>query len=213
MKTRSYVMTVRAAKAEGNRDRIRLAAMQLYRERAIEAFTLDEVAARAGTTVQTVLRAFGSKEKLIIAAMNELAAGGTPLRPTRPGDVAAGVAALFDLYESIGDMVIQRLADERRHPAMKPDLDQGRENHRDAIRTMFAPQLAAVTGPARAQLLHALLAVTDVYVWKLLRRDQELGRAAAEAIVCRLIEGVTQWENAHGQVSVAELVGRRKPAS
>lgn len=212
MKTRRYVMTARAAKATGTRDRIRLAAMQLYGERTLDGFTLDEVASRAGTTVQTVLRAFGSKEKLVYAAINELAAAGTPLRPTPPGDIAAGVHALFDLYELAGDLVIRRLADEDRHPALKPDLDQGRENHRDAVRTMFAPQLAAVSEPARTQLLHALIAATDVYVWKLLRRDHKLGRAAAEAIVCHLIGGVTLRENAHGQDPVAELVGRRKSA-
>ena len=50
--------------------------MQLYREQAIEDFTLDEIARRAETTVQTVLRAFGSKEELVYAALEEMVAGG-----------------------------------------------------------------------------------------------------------------------------------------
>jgi AcrR family transcriptional regulator len=210
---RRYVMTARAAKADATRARIRASAMLLYRERAIEDFTLEEVARHAGTTVQTVLRAFGSKDELVYAALEELAASGVPIKPTPPGDVAAAVKAIYDIYEGMGDLVIQRLNDERRRPALKPALDQGRENHRDVVRTLFAPQLERPSGAARAQLLNILLVATDVYVWKLLRRDRALSRAAAEAIVCRMIEGVTNEERGHGKDFVAELVGRREPAS
>jgi len=38
----------------------------------------------------------------------------------------------------------------------------------------------------------ALVAATDVYVWKLLRRDQGLDRAAAEHVVRRLVEGAVE---------------------
>jgi hypothetical protein len=62
-------------------------------------------------------------------------------------------------------------------------------------------------------LLTSLIIATDVYVWKLLRRDMALGRSEAEAIVCRIIEGVTQQERAHGENSLVELVGRRKPSA
>ena len=68
-------------------------------------------------------------------------------------------------------------------------------------------------GGARAQLLHILDVATDVYVWKLLRRDQALNRSAAEAIVCRMINSVTKTEGADGKDPLAQLVGRRQPAS
>jgi AcrR family transcriptional regulator len=210
---RLYVMTARAAKTEATRARIRSAAMQLYREQAIENFTLDEVAGRAETTVQTVLRAFGSKENLIYEALDQLAAGGLPLKPTPAGDVAEGITAIFDIYESMGDLVIQRLADELRRPALKPELDQGRENHRDVVRTIFAPQLRRAGGTARNQMIEILTVLTDVYVWKLLRRDRKLSRRASEAIVCRMIDAVTNTEHPHGPDTMVELVGRRKSAS
>jgi AcrR family transcriptional regulator len=210
---RPYVMTARAAKAEATRARIRASAMQLYCDRAIEDFTLDEVAQRAGTTVQTVLRAFGSKDKLIFEALDELAASGMPIKPTPPGEVAAAVKAIYDIYEAMGDLVIQRLNDERRRPALKPLLEQGRDNHRGLVKTLFAPQLARQSGSARAQLLHILLVATDVYVWKLLRRDRALSRPAAEVIVRRMIDSVTSEETAHAKDLMAELVGRREPAS
>ncbi len=210
---RSYVMTARAAKAEATRARIRAGAMQLYRERAVEDFTLEEVAARAGTTVQTVLRAFGSKEKLVYAALEEMVAHGMPLKPTPPGDMTAAVAAFFEVYEGMGDLVIERLNDERRRPALKAGLDEGRKAHRDGVRRAFAPQLERLRGGARSELLEILTVLTDVYVWKLLRRDRQLSRRAAEAIVCRMIDGVVSKEAADGQDTVVELVGRRKSAS
>jgi AcrR family transcriptional regulator len=206
---RPYVMTARAAKAEATRARIRASAAALYCERPIEDFTLEEVAQRAGTTVQTVLRGFESKEKLFYAALEEVAAAGAAIRPTPPGDVRAAVTAMFDLYETMGDLVIQRLADERRRPALKPSLDEGRANHREVVRNLFAPQLARHGGAVRAQLFHILTIATDVYVWKLLRRDRGLGRTAAEAIVCRMINAVTNVEESDGKHLMAELVGRR----
>jgi AcrR family transcriptional regulator len=212
MTKRRYVMTARAAKAEATRARIRAAAVALYCNAPLEDFTLETVAERAQTTVQTVLRIFGSKDELIYAALEDMAAGGVFLKPVPPGDVKAGVSAFFDIYESVGDLVMERLNEERRRPALKASLDQGRENHHDGVRTVFAPQLDRLRGAARTQLLSALIVITDVYVWKLLRRDMGMGRQAAEAIVRKMILGVIGQEQKHGTDSLAELVGRRQPA-
>jgi AcrR family transcriptional regulator len=209
---RRYDMTARAAKAEATRARIRAAAVELYCNAPLEDFTLETVATRAETTVQTVLRAFGSKDELIYAALEDMAAGGVFL-PAAPGDVKAAVSAFFDIYESVGDLVMQRLNEERRRPALKPILDQGRDNHRDGVKMVFAPQLERLHGAARAQLLAMLVILTDVYVWKLLRRDMALSRPAAEATVRKMILGVTEQENSHGTDSLAQLVRRRQPAA
>jgi AcrR family transcriptional regulator len=210
---RSYVMTTRAAKAEATRERIRLSALALYCEKPIEDFTLEEVAQRGETTVQTVLRAFGSKDDLILAAICESAAQGVPLKPTPPGDIGAAVSVLFDIYETVGDLVIQRLGDERRRPVLKPALDEGRANHRDWVKDVFAPQLARRHCDDRKQLVEILSVATDVYVWKLLRRDRDLERPAAEAVVVRMIMSLTEAGNKNGDDSLAQLVGRREPAA
>ena len=212
-KKRRYAMASRAAKAEATRARIRVSAMELYCQRPIEDFTLEEVAGRAGVAVRTVLRAYPSKDELVYAALDEMAAGGVYLKPTPPGDIKAGVSAFFDIYETVGDLVLQRLSDERRRPALKPSLDQGRENHRDGVKVIFAPQLEQRRGAARAELFNMLVIMTDVYVWKLLRRDMALTRPAAEAIVGKMIFSIIERENANGTDSLAELVGRRQPAA
>jgi AcrR family transcriptional regulator len=189
--TRAYDMSHRAAQAEATRERIRQAAVVLYRERALDGFTLEEVAQRAEVTVQTVLRAFKSKDQLILTALVTLGAETQPIKiPRVPGDVAEAVTIFFDLYEEVGDFVIQQLGDEPRLPGLKSDLDAGRQGHANWVEEAFAPQLARYTGAARAEIFHALMVATDVYVWKLLRRDQKLDRGDAEAVMRRLINGV-----------------------
>jgi AcrR family transcriptional regulator len=213
MKKRRYAMAARAAKAEATKARIRGSAMELYCQRPIEDFTLEEVADRAGVAVRTVLRAYPSKDELVYAALDEMAAGGVYLKPTPPGDIKAGVSAFFDIYETVGDLVLQRLSDERRRPGLKPSLDQGRENHRDGVKFIFAPQLEQRRGAARSELFSMLVIMTDVYVWKLLRRDMALTRPAAEAIVGKMIFSIIEREDADGTDSLAELVGRRQPTA
>ncbi len=213
LRTRPYVMNARAAKMEEARQRILDAAAKLYLQRGADAFTLEEAARRAGTTVQTILRIHASRDRLLYAALDQLARAGVPLKPTPPGDVAAAVTAIFDLYESIGDMVMQWLADERRRPALKPMIEDGRRDHRDWIAIAFAPQLAARRGKARETLLQALLVATDVYAWQKLRRDNGLPRAAAEAVVRAMIEAVANRETTDDETAVVELVRRRQPAA
>jgi AcrR family transcriptional regulator len=219
-KKRAYVMTARSAKAEATRRRICESVMRLYRERAIDDFTLDDVAARAGTTVQTILRAFKSKDNLIIEALDRFTKEGSEFvadrpggyAPAPPGDVPKVVAAIFDVYEMIGDLVIRNLSNEERNLALRPMLEQGRGNHRAWVKASFAPQLRQCSGNARTQLFNALVVATDVYTWKILRRDQGLTRPGAEAVVQQMITAIVR-ENSNGALPVAELVRRRQSAA
>lgn len=219
-KPRRYSMTARSAKAEATRERICQSMMALYSERSFDDFTLDDVARGAGTTVQTILRAFKSKDNLVFEALNRMNRKDSPyrltrpggFRPTPPGDVAAAIAELFSAYEIIGNLVIRNLANEGRNPALKPILTAGRSHHREWLRTVFAPQLRARRGGSRAQLFNCLIVATDVYTWKILRRDMKLTRPGAEAVVRQLVEAVTM-EQPHVSLSVAELVGRRQSAA
>lgn len=214
-------MTARSAKAEATRRRICESVMELYREHSLNDFTLDDVAARAGTTVQTVLRAFKSKDNLVVEALARLTRKDSPhmkerpggYKPSPPGDVAAAVASIYDVYETIGDLVIRNLSEEERNPALKSTLELGRKNHRTWVKEVFAPQLEACSASARNQLFQCLLVASDVYTWKILRHDQGLSRPGAEAVVRQMIAAVTSKESSNGTLPVAELVGRRQPAT
>jgi AcrR family transcriptional regulator len=181
-------MDLRRRKTAATRERVLEVTQELFAARSSE-FTLENVASTAGTSVQTVLRAFGSKEKLILEAMGSFRST-VPPRDELPRSTADAVARLFDDYEVIGDRVVGMLAEEHRVPGLELVATEGRERHRDWVEAAFAAQLGGHPARIRRAILPALLAATDVYVWKLLRRDLGLDRRAAEAAVERLVHGV-----------------------
>jgi AcrR family transcriptional regulator len=129
------------------------------------------VARDAGVTVQTVIRRFGGKEGLLDAAKTRLGQEIMRTRDVPRGDVAATARALVEDYESSGDVVMRALAQEDRYPAMKRLTDFGRAWHRRWLAEAFAAWLDPLTPEAAQRRLDALVVATDVYVWKLVRRD------------------------------------------
>ena len=183
MKTQKkpYSMELRAAAAEATHERILIAAGDAFLERWYDDVTLAEVARRAGVSGQTVLNHFGGKEQLFAAANERLEQELVTRRySAEPGDAAGAVKALMDDYEVTGDSVIRLLALEEKVPSLQPMLAKGREGHRRWVETMFrAPKLVA-----------ELVVATDVYTWKLLRRDQGLSRDETAAAILRIVEAL-----------------------
>jgi len=71
LRQRPYRMTARAQAAEATAQAIIAAARVLFAERPYDQVSLPVIAERAGVTVQTVLRRFGSKEELFAAAAHQ----------------------------------------------------------------------------------------------------------------------------------------------
>jgi hypothetical protein len=139
------------------------------------------------------LRHFGSKEGLIAAAGDAIRTQVEAQRRTAPvGDVTGAVENLFDHYEAEGDSVLRALAQEGMYASIRDLTDRGRLLHQEWVERTFAPYLAGVTEADRDRLRAQLIAITDVYVWKLLRRDQGLERRDAELAVREMIDGVTE---------------------
>lgn len=180
-------MEVRGRQAAGTRQRILGATQTLFAARAGE-FTLENVASATGTSVRTVLRVFGSKEALILEAMGSFRST-VPARDELPRTVGEAVATLVDDYEAIGDRVIGMLTEEHRVHGLEVVADEGRQRHREWVEAAFAEQLAHAPSRDRAATLMAVLAATDVYVWKLLRRDLGLDRKQAQIAIERLVTG------------------------
>jgi len=189
MKSRQYSMETRARQAEATRQRIRDAARDLFEAKS-SGFTLENVATGAGVSVQTVLRAFGSKDELIIAVIGSVRDGTRPFRRVASPDEA--VSILFDDYEEIGDRVIRVLALEDQVAGFADLARLGRANHRAWLEKSFEAQLARRAAGEREAAVVALVVATDVYVWKVLRRDQRLDRPAAEAAMLRLVRGALE---------------------
>src|ERR1044072_7233490 len=110
--TRKYTMGARAQSVEETRRRILQAAIALSGERPFAEMTLEVVADRAGVSVQTVLRQFGSREGLIAAGTETALAEIEDERRTPPGDVPAAMRALSDHYERLGRTALLMLAQE-----------------------------------------------------------------------------------------------------
>lgn len=187
-------MRVRADAAEESRRRILAAAVDLLTSRLRSDVHLDEVARRAGVSVQTVLRAYGSRSALLDRALEEaLREIAGELDRGDPGDVEGSVSAWFDHYERVGDLVVRNLADES-DPAVAPIVRIGRARHRRRVQRQFGPQLARVPAGDREPLVDALVCVCDVYAWKLLRRDMGRSRRQAEATMTRMVRALLGGE-------------------
>ena len=183
--SRPYRMTTRADSAQATADRILEATADLLFADPGADPSLDDIARRAQTTKQTVLRRFGTKAGLVAAATERTVKRFADERDrVRPGDVRGAVAALVGHYERVGDGVLRMLAEEHRSPVLRERADQGRALHAESCRRIFAP--------ASERRLAQLIAVTDVYTWKLLRRDRGLSRKETELAIRELIEGVSR---------------------
>jgi|SRR5215211_2816498 len=181
---RPYRMRARAEAAAETGRRILEATIEFHMECFFDQVSLEDIAERSGVTVQTVIRRFGSKERLIEAAAEEGKSQVVRQRDQAPvGDVEGAVKNLVDHYEEWGDGVLRLLAQEERVPALRAITDAGRAFHDQWVERVFAPFLAKRTGEARRRLFAELIAICDVYFWKLLRRDLGLSCEQTELAI------------------------------
>ena len=182
-------MVARAQSAAATGERILDSAVEVFWELPGDEVSLDEVARRAAVSVQTVIRRFGGRDGLLAAAAEREAERVRDQRDEAPvGDVRGAVRVLVDHYEAMGDRVLRLLAEEERNPRLRPIADLGRAYHREWCARVFAPALAGRTGAARRRRLAQLVAICDVYTWKLLRRDAGLSRPQTELALVELLD-------------------------
>jgi AcrR family transcriptional regulator len=194
--TRQYQQRARAEAAEATGRRIVEAFLARLMAQWFDEITLDQVAADAGVTVQTVVRRFGGKEGLLSEAVKTLAPQIRARREAPARDIDRLVENLLGDYEQTGDAVVRLLALEPRHPTLKTVLDFGRRSHREWTRRAYAGALDPLDAQSRERALDALVIVTDVYTWKLLRRDMGRSvRATATAMKNLIRATITEIEN------------------
>jgi len=188
---RRYRQEARARQTSANTDRIVAATLTLVKAaRRVSHVTLDDIARQSGLTVRTLLRRFGSRDRLLETAFARLKDEIKSLRvPTAPGDIDAAVRSLLDQYERMGDMNIRALEEEDQLPLIHRMLQYARASHREWLRHVFGPLLATLDPAEHDQRINALYAATDIYLWKLLRRDLALDLTQTTDIVGRLVRG------------------------
>jgi AcrR family transcriptional regulator len=190
---RPYRMTARAEAAAATGRRILESVVALHGERFHDQITLDDIADRAGVTVQTVLRRFGSKEELIDATAAMVTEQVVRQRRQAPvGDVAGAVDNLVTHYEERAPATLRLLAQEERVAQFQPILQQGRRLHYEWVEATFRPFLDRARHPER--LRAQLIAVLDIYVWKVLRLDLGLQPAAVRAALTGMVDALVDKE-------------------
>lgn len=187
---RPYRQSARALAAEDTGRRILEAVLRRIREQWFQEITLESVATDAGVTVQTVIRRFGSREQLLVAAAEHLSQASFDRPKVLSGNVSQYIDALTADYESSGDFVWRLLAQEERHPELSAFLDHGRRGHRSWLDTIFRPWLENLEARAASARLDALVAATDLFLWKLVRRDMGRSVPAYKRLVSTLLDGV-----------------------
>ncbi|MGC1165639.1 MAG: TetR/AcrR family transcriptional regulator [Solirubrobacterales bacterium] len=186
---RPYRMGARAKATEATKERILDAVEVAFEELLFDEITLAAVAQRAGVSVQTILRHFETREGLFMASLLHTGAKMAPDRTVLPvGDVEEIVGVLADHYEKFGDRVLRMLAQEEREPTLRMLTDLGREFHLEWCKQAFSPALKGLRGVKRERRIAQFVTGTDIYVWKLLRRDRGLSRAQTKLAMRELLE-------------------------
>ncbi len=198
MKTsRAYEMRARAEQTEQTRRRILDATAAVAAEKPILSVALPDIAARAGVSVQTVLRQFGSRDALFDATSEHVRADVVAELEAPPGDLDAITEVLMAHYELRGDDVLMLLGQERWEPRAAEITDEGRRMHLAWVQKVFAPFLPDDADEPddaddREMVIDLLMVATDVYTWKILRRDRGLSIEETARRVRRMIDHAVQ---------------------
>ncbi|OHV38967.1 TetR family transcriptional regulator [Parafrankia colletiae] len=155
-----------------------------------EEVTLADIATGAEVSHQTVLNHYASKEGAASAAIELLRSETEGLRTSaRRGDPTHAVEVLAEQYERFGDLNVRWAMSAERLGRLAALLDHARAAHRTWLEEVFEPYLPSAPADRRRSL-NALHAATDVYTWKLLRRDLGLSRPETTHTMTALVRGV-----------------------
>lgn len=181
-------MRARAETTAATRERILDAGEEIFDELLIDGFTLAAVAQRADVSVQTVLRHFDSRDGALVATLLHAGQKMRSNREVPTEDANAAIGVLVDHYDRFGDRILRLLAESERHPTLRAMTEFGRVYHREWCEQIFEAPLKGVRGAKRERRIAQFVAVTDIYVWKLLRRDRGLSARQTKLAMCELLE-------------------------
>jgi len=185
-------MRARAATTEATRERVLEAGVDLFIANSYDDVTLQHVAKRARVSLPTVLRHFGSKDALLVEVARTRSAREWRARSVEPGDVRGAARMLATRYEELMPVWWRYLVLEDRLPAVARAIDEARRGHTGWLAETFAPHLP--TGRGTKQAVAALVAATEIYVWRTWRTHLGLTAAEAERTLGDMLEAlVAHW--------------------
>lgn len=183
-------MKNRTASSKKTNDRIILATEELLASGSLDNVTLPAIANGANVTVQTVMRHMGSREGCLKAVAKVVSKRIDSQRGNvKPGDFDSAISDLLQHYESDSTLILNLL-----DQANKGDLfvdkmtEKGRRYHRNWVIHCFGPLIDL----KNQENIDALVAATDIYVYKLLRRDMGRSLKKTKYIIINLVKGILE---------------------
>ena len=190
MKKRSYLKRARAEGEARTRQAVLDAAVACFSETHFDRVTMNQLAQRAGLSVQTLLRIHGTKEQILVTAARSIAAALIDKREeVAPGDLDTALRVLVSDYERWGDTHERLFVRARQLPELAQLFEELLLRHRQWIQRIFARELELRTGPDRARLLALLVVSLDIGTYRRLRVER-LSRAATTRALHSLVTAV-----------------------
>ncbi|GAA4116544.1 hypothetical protein GCM10022415_13630 [Knoellia locipacati] len=186
---RPYRMTARAQAAERTGERILDAMLARFATVAYDRIRLEDVAADAEVTVQTLIRRFGTKHGLLAATVERefvrLAADRTAAMGDSPERT---LHALVEYYEHHGALILKLYAEAAQAPGVPELAARSRAYHVDWCRAAFSESLEPSRDRStRARRLAQVVALCDATTWRILRFDSGLSPHQTEQALLEML--------------------------
>lgn len=182
-------MTTRAEATERTGERIIDAMLSWYAEVPYDRIRLEDVAADAEVTVQTVIRRFGSKHGLLAATVEREFIRLTHDRTAALGETPQNTLhSLVRYYEDHGALILKLYAEAHQAPGVPELAARGRSYHVSWCREAFSEALVHSRDEAtHDRRMAQVVAICDATTWRILRFDGHLSPAQTEQALLELL--------------------------
>lgn len=187
---RTYDMSKRSQKAAQTTRNIIAVTERLLTEKSLEEINLKIIAQETDVTVQTVLRHMESRDGCLQAVAERVSSRVEKQRgSTEPGNIPNIIDTLIEHYEKEGRLVLNLLAQEYRGDTFASNFtNEGRAYHRKWVERSFSPHLSGKS----SDVIDGLVAVTDVYTWKLVRLDLGRSRDKTKKVILNMVKKILE---------------------
>lgn len=187
MNNRNYRMTARAQAALQTADRIIDAMLARFVTASYERIRIEDVAADAGVTGQTVIRRFGTKAALMNATVErELGRIGAAREAAAQASPAETVHELVRHYEKYGALILKTYSEAPLVPGLPEIAARGRAFHVEWCRRAFALE-PSLRHDERERRIAQIIAICDATTWRILRFDGGLDAVQTERAIAELL--------------------------
>ena len=186
---RVYRMTARAEAAARTGERIIDAMLARYAEVPYDRIRLDDVAADAEVTAQTVIRRFGSKDGLLTATVEREFSRLAADRAAAMGESPQGTLhSLVEYYENNGALILKLYAEGGQAAGVPELAARARAYHVNWCREAFSKALEdGLDYLTRERRLAQVVAICDATTWRILRFDGRLSLEQTEQALLEML--------------------------